>query len=268
MTRVSPPGQGRLDGIRGFLVDLDGCVWRGQELVPGAREMLAGLAARGVRRVFLSNNSTEAEGTILARLHAFGLPAEAKDVVSPLGIVGDFVRERQGPARVLVVGTAELAEALRAAGHTLLAHEACGEAQAVVLGRDEQFTFRTLTAAARALARGARFYACNLDVRLPVEGGQFIPGVAPLAEAIAVAGGVRPVVVGKPEPHLFRVALARMGLPSARVAILGDSIATDIAGGKRAGLRTVLYAPGSPPRSPDTTPDLVVTALPKLLDLL
>lgn len=268
MTEAAPREPGRLDGVRGFLLDLDGCVWRGEELVPGARELLEGLAARGLPRVFLSNNSTEDESHIVARLKAFGIPATPDGVVSPLGIIGDFVRERQGPTRVLVVGTPELGEAMRAAGHAVLPHEAYREAQAVVLGRDEQFTFRTLTAAARALAAGARFYVCNLDVRLPIEGGEFIPGVAPLAEAIAIAGGVRPVVVGKPEPHLFRVALGRMGLPPAAVAILGDSLATDIAGGRRAGLRTVFFAPRGAPPDPDPAPDLVVTALTNLLDLL
>ncbi len=265
MTAIPPPRPGRLDGIRGFLVDLDGCVWRGQELVAGARELLEGLAARGLPRVFLSNNSTEAVGTIAARLNGFGIPATADDVVSPLGIIGDVVRERQGPARALVVGTAALAEGVRAAGHTVLSREAYRDAQAVVLGRDEEFTFQTLTVAARALAAGAAFYVCNLDVRLPIEGGQFLPGVAPLAEAIAVAGGARPVVVGKPEPQLFHVALRRMGLPASAVAILGDSLATDIAGGRRAGLRTVLFAPAGAPPDPDPPPDLIVTSLSDLL---
>jgi 4-nitrophenyl phosphatase len=263
-----PPAPGRLDGIRGLLLDLDGCVWRGQELVPGARQMLEALAARGLRRVFLSNNSTEVVDAIVARLRAFGIPAAAGDVVSPLGIIGDFVRDQQGAARVLVVGTPDLAEAMRGAGHTVVPHEAYRDAQAVVLGRDEQFTFETLTVAARALAAGARFYVCNLDVRLPIEGGAFIPGVAPLAEAIAVAGGARPVVVGKPEPHLFRVALQRMALPPSAVAMLGDSLATDIAGGKRAGLRTVLYAPAGAPPHPDPAPDLVVTSLAAILEAL
>lgn len=268
MTRVPPSGAKPLQGIRGFLLDLDGCVWRGQELVPGAPELLQGLAIRGLRHVFLSNNSTELEAAIVGRLRAFGIPAAAEDVVSPLGIIGAIVRERQGPARVLVVGTPELAEAMRSAGHTVLSHEAYREAQAVVLGRDEAFTFRTLTAAARALAAGAGFYTCNLDVRLPVEGGEFIPGVAPLAEAIAVAGGVRPVVVGKPEPHLFRVALARLALSPETVAILGDSLATDIAGGKRTGLMTIHFAPAGPPPRPDPAPDLTVTSLTDLVSLL
>lgn len=265
MSAVPLAGSGRLQGIRGLLLDLDGCIWRGQELVPGARELLEGLAARRLRRVFLSNNSTELVEAIVARLLAFGIPARAEDVVSPLGIIGEFVRERQGAARVLVVGTAELAEAMRAAGHTVLPYDAYRDAEAVVLGRDEDFTFRTLTAASRALASGARFYTCNLDARLPIEGGGFIPGVAPLAEAIAVAGGVRPLVVGKPEPHLFRLAIARMGLAPDAVAILGDSLATDIAGGQRAGLVTILFAPGGPPPDPVPRPDVTVTSLKDLL---
>jgi 4-nitrophenyl phosphatase len=118
------------------------------------------------------------------------------------------------------------------------------------------------------VAAGATFYTCNLDVRLPVEGGEFLPGVAPLAEAIALAGAARPVVVGKPEPHLFRVALERIGLPATQVAMLGDSLATDIAGGRRAGLRTVWFAPAGPPPDPNPAPDVIVTRLPDLLALL
>jgi 4-nitrophenyl phosphatase len=268
MESRSGPGRIRLSGVRGFLMDLDGCVWRGSELVPGAREFLEGLAARGVRRLFLSNNSTEADETIAKHLRGFGIAATVQDVVSPLGIMGAFVRQRQGPARVLVVGAAELADAVREGGHTVVPHEAYREAQAVVLGRDEEFTFRTLTAASRAVAAGATFYTCNLDVRLPVEGGEFLPGVAPLAEAIALAGAARPVVVGKPEPHLFRVALERIGLPATQVAMLGDSLATDIAGGRRAGLRTVWFAPAGPPPDPNPAPDVIVTRLPDLLALL
>jgi HAD superfamily hydrolase (TIGR01450 family) len=258
----------RLEGIRGVLLDLDGCVWRGSELVPGAIDLLAGLRARGIRRLFLSNNSTESVAHIAGRLDALGIPAGVADVVAPLGIIGAFVRERQGPCRVLVVGAEELAEAMRAAGHTVVPHAAYKEAQAVVSGRDEEFTFATLTAAARSLATGAAFYVCNLDVRLPVEGGEFLPGAGPIAEAIAIAGGVRPIMLGKPEPHLFRVAVDRLGLPPRAVAMVGDTLATDILGAHRAGMSTALFAPDGPPPNPNPAPDITVTHLPDLLALI
>ena len=255
-------------GIRAILLDLGGCVWRGNELVPGARELLDGLAPRGVRRLFLSNNSTELVEGIVARLEALGIAAGPEDVVAPLGVIGAFVRERQGPCRVLVVGAAELAEAMRRGGHTVVPHAAYREAQAVVAGRDEAFTFQTLTAAARAVAKGAAFYVCNLDARLPVEGGEFVPGAGAIAEAIATAGGRRPVMLGKPEPHLFRAALDRLGLPPPAVAMLGDTLATDILGAKRVGMTTIYFTPAGPPPDLDPTPDLVLTALGDLLPML
>src|SRR5207249_1417053 len=102
--------------------------------------------------------------------------------------------------------------------------------------------------AARAAAAGAPVVTPNLDPRLPLEDGDFLPGCGAIVEAVCVAAGVRPVVVGKPEPPLFRIALARLGLRPHEAAMVGDSVTSDVAGGHAVGIRTVLYAPdGAPP---------------------
>ena len=97
--------------------------------------------------------------------------------------------------------------------------------------------------------------------RLPLEGGDFLPGCGALVEAVAVAAGVRPIVVGKPEAPLFRIALERLGLAPAEAAMVGDSLPSDIAGARAVGMRTVLYAPAG---APADAADLVVGSFAEL----
>jgi 4-nitrophenyl phosphatase len=96
------------------------------------------------------------------------------------------------------------------------------------------------------VAAGAGLVTPNVDPRLPVEGGEFLPGCGAIVAAVAIAAGVEPVVVGKPEAPLFRIALERLGLDAAEVAMVGDSVPSDVQGARRVGMRTVLYAPASP----------------------
>ncbi len=252
-----------LAGLRGLVFDLDGCVWNGEVLNPGAREALDGLARQGRRLAFVSNNSRATGHDLRARLHALGVGV-AEHVLTPLDIIGDVIADRWGGSRVLVIGARELAEAVAARGHVIVDVEDWRTATVVAVGNDFDLTYERLTAAARAVAAGARLVTPNLDPRLPIEGGLFLPGCGAIAEAVAVAGGVRPVVVGKPEPPLFRMALARLGLPAALVAMVGDSVASDIRGGRAAGMPTVLYAPGSAGGSGEA--DVVVRSFAELAE--
>ena len=114
-----------------------------------------------------------------------------------------------------------------------------GQAQAVVVGNDPAFDFGRLRAASRAVAGGAAFFAVNMDARFPVAEDQFDPGCGALAEAIAVAAGVRPISIGKPNPPLFEVTIARLGYCAAEAAMVGDNLPSDIAGGRAAGMLTI-----------------------------
>ncbi|HSF04364.1 MAG TPA: HAD hydrolase-like protein, partial [Methylomirabilota bacterium] len=149
-----------------------------------------------------------------------------------------------GFSRVLVIGAREMADVIAARGHTMVDVKDWRAATVVAVGNDFDLTYERLTAAARAARAGASLVTPNLDPRLPIEGGEFLPGCGAIVEAVAVAAGVRPLVVGKPEPPLFRMALARLDLPAAVVAMVGDSVASDIRGGHAVGMPTVLYAPG------------------------
>jgi 4-nitrophenyl phosphatase len=225
---------------------------------------LAALHRGGRRLGFLSNNSRAPGADLRRRLHGHGIAA-AEHVVTPLDIVGQVIRDRYGLARVLVMGAAELAEAVRSAGHELVDFAEYRAATVVVVGNDFDVSFARITAAARAVAAGAPLVTLNLDPRLPVEGGDFLPGCGVFAEAVAVAAGVRPVVVGKPDPPLFHLTMQRMGVSPDATAMVGDTVATDIRGGRAAGMRTVLYAPGGQPGCADA--DFTVRSFDELLVL-
>jgi HAD superfamily hydrolase (TIGR01450 family) len=236
----------RVDGLRGFVFDLDGCVWNGNVLNPGARETLAALAKAGRRLAFLSNNSRATGADLRKRLHALGVTV-AEHVLTPLEIIGQVIAERWGPSRALVMGAEEMEQVIAAAGHEIARFDDWKRATVVAVGNDFDLTYQRLAAACRAAATTGALITPNVDPRLPIEGGDFLPGCGAIVQAVATAAGVEPVVVGKPEPPLFRIALERLGLDPASAAMVGDSLASDIRGGRRVGMPTILYAPSGAP---------------------
>jgi HAD superfamily hydrolase (TIGR01450 family) len=256
-----------LAGLRGFVFDLDGCVWNGGVLNPGAREVLAALADSGRRVAFISNNSRATGGDLQSRLEALGVAGVRADhVLTPLEIIGPMIRDRWGPSRVLVMGAREMADVIERAGHEIVAFKDWRRATVVAVGNDFDLTYERLTAAGRAVAAGAPLITPNLDPRLPIEDGEFLPGCGAIVEAVAMAGGIRPVVVGKPDPPLFLIALERLALPAAAVAMVGDSLPSDIRGARAVGMATVLYAPGGASASPDI--DVIVRSFAELAGLI
>ena len=242
-----------LETLRGFVFDLDGCVWSGNTLNPGARETLSRLVTAGRRIAFLTNNSRATAAEILTRLHALGVDV-AEHAFTPLEIIGRVITEQFGRSTVLAVGAPELSEMIAGAGHTLVKVKDYAAATVVAVGNDFELTYERLTAASRAAARTGRLVTPNVDPRLPVEDGDFLPGCGAMVAAVSSASGVAPLVVGKPEPPLFRMAIARLGLPPEQVAMVGDSVASDIRGGHGVGMHTILYAPaGSPAKEADVT---------------
>ncbi|HEV8436474.1 MAG TPA: HAD-IIA family hydrolase [Methylomirabilota bacterium] len=250
---------------RGFVFDLDGCVWTGDVLIPGAADVLALLRAQGRGVCFLTNNSRARSQTLQAKLERLGVPAAIHEVLTPLEILGEVIATRFGPSRVLAIGGPELEQAVLDGGHTLVPVERFKEASVVVVGNDFAFSYERLTAAARAVAGGAAFLTPNIDPRLPLEDGDFLPGCGAIVEAVATAAGVRPLVVGKPEPPLFELALQRMGVKETEAVMVGDSIDSDVRGARRVGMTAVLFAPKG---GPDGVAHYMVRSMAQLRRLL
>jgi len=258
----------KLAQLSGFVFDLDGCVWTGAVLRPGAKEFVETLRLRGKRLLFLSNNSRELPVSVAARLTGLGIEVSPAEVLTALELLGREIAQRFGRTTVLAVGAGEMMRALEAEGHSVVPVERWAEARVVAVGNDPTFDYAKLKAASLAVARGAGFVTVNLDPRLPLEEGDFDPGGGALAEAIAVASGVRPVVVGKPNPSIFRVALERLGCRPHEAAMIGDSLNTDIRGGLEAGMVTVWLAPPEVEAEFGIHPRLRVASFHELLEQL
>src|SRR5689334_17700763 len=151
-----------LAGLRGFVFDLDGCVWQGERLNPGAADTLAALhhAGRGV--AYLTNNSRARGADVAAKLRRLGV-TPTEPALPPLELLGDVARGRWGRSRVLVIGAAELGAVVEAAGHTVVDVRAWRDATVVAVGNDFDLTYERLTAAARAAAAGAPVVTPNID---------------------------------------------------------------------------------------------------------
>ena len=259
------PTRRTLREMRGFVFDLDGCVWTGDVLTPGAAQVLALIRQRGKALCFLTNNSRARARTMQAKLVRLGVEAKEPEVLTPLEILGEVGAQRWGPSRGLAIGGPELAEVLVEAGHSLVPIDHSRDATVVVVGNAFDFTSARLTAAARAVAAGAAFLTPNIDPRLPMENGEFLPGCGAIVEAVATAAGLRPIVVGKPEPPRFELALQRMGLGVDEAAMVGDSVDSDVRGARRVGMTTVLFAPVG---GPDGVAHYVVRSMAQLRRLL
>lgn len=255
----------RLADLRGFAFDLDGCIWAGARLLPGAKEFLAALRQRGKRLLFVTNNSRELPESIATRLERLGVEASLREVLTALELLGKEIARRFGRTKVLAVGAGAMVQALEAEGHHVLPVERWKEARVVAVGNDPTFDYAKLKAAAQAVAGGAAFVTVNLDPRLPLEDDEFDPGAGAIAEAVAVASGVRPVVIGKPNPVIFKVALARLGCEPSEAAMVGDSLSTDIRGGAEAGMVTVWLAPSGAKADVGLRPHLRVASFHELL---
>lgn len=236
-----------VDEYDGFLVDLDGVVWEGRELLPGAVEALAGLREAGKEIVFVTNNSVRRPASYAARLSEAGIEATDERVITGGEATARLAAERVGSGgTAFVIGAPEFKAAVAAAGLKLLDGEAGAGADAVVVSAHREFDYAELLTATRALQGGAQLFGTSRDPTLPMPGGAW-PGTGATLAAVETASGKRAETGGKPERHLFDQA--RTLIPNAaRVAMVGDRVASDIEGGKRAGLATILVLTGATSR--------------------
>jgi glycerol 3-phosphatase-2 len=256
------------DDFDGMLVDLDGVVWIGREPVPGAVEALRELLDRAKQLVFVTNNPGKPASAYAERLQEAGIAVEAERVVTAGEATARLAAERVGlGGRAFVIGAPAFHETVAAAGLELLDGEAAREAELVVVSGHRGFDYDELLTATKALQGGAALLATSRDPTLPMPGGAW-PGTGAVLAAVEMASGAKAEIGGKPERHLFELARERIG-DAERVAIVGDRVSSDIEGGRRAGLTTILVLSGATSREEaggaDPTPDHVVDALPDLL---
>jgi HAD superfamily hydrolase (TIGR01450 family) len=252
---------------RGWLLDLDGTIYLGERLIPGADAAVAALRAAGRRVAFLSNKPLQTRAEYAAKLSRLGVPAAPDDVINSSLVLARHLRDRDPGAPVFVIGEPPMLEEMRAHGFEVRPDE---HVRWVVIAFDRTFDYAKLNTALQAVKRGARLIATNPDRTCPVEGGE-IPDCAGMIAAVeAVTNRRVETIVGKPSPIILEVALAALGVPAADAAIVGDRIETDIVMGRRLGLGTVLVLSGvtraDDPRIAAVAPDHVVGSVRDLVE--
>jgi 4-nitrophenyl phosphatase len=231
-----------LRALRAFVFDMDGVIYRGHEVVPGAAEFIANLRQAAIPFVYLTNNSSTPPDKVAIRLTEMGIPATASEVLTSADVTAAEVSRAVTGRQALVVGEEGIRSALIRNGFALV--EDHREADVVVVGIDRQTTYARLREAALAIRRGAPFFATNTDRTLPTEAG-LVPGAGAIVGFLEIATDIRPTVFGKPSPGIFRYALRALGTDPESTATIGDRSETDILGGQRAGVRTIAVLSGA-----------------------
>ncbi|VVB51341.1 Phosphoglycolate phosphatase [uncultured archaeon] len=226
---------------RGFIFDLDGVLWRGDETVAGAPQTVNRLRELGGRLAFVTNNASKHRTKCLDKLKSAGVKATLEEVISSGSATAQYLKEKHGEGRVHVMGTDDLKREMVEAGHEVVETEA----DYVVVGFDKGFNYEKLDKAYRTLAEhNGLFVACNGN-RLFVEEDGRHPGVLPSVEALACASGRRPdVFVGKPNAPIMEMTLELLGLSPGECLIVGDTLDMDIQWGLNCGVDTLFVLSG------------------------
>jgi HAD superfamily hydrolase (TIGR01450 family) len=261
-----------IDEYDGFLIDFDGVVWVGRDPVPGSPEALATILAAGKEVVFVTNNPTKRPEEYAERLAGMGVHVGPERIVTAGIVTARLAAAAAGPGgAALVLGFEPLKELVAGEGLRLVDFEEPTEAAVVVVSGWREFDYMSLLAAKRALDAGAALVATSHDATMPMPGGEW-PGTGAILAAVEVASGKKAEIAGKPEHHLFDLALSRMN-GAKRVAMIGDRLSSDIAGGNAAGLDTILVLSGTSgsgggsedPATSDVKPTLTVANLAALV---
>ena len=229
--------------IRSWLIDMDGVLVREEHAIAGADEFLAGLRARGIPFLVLTNNSIYTRRDLSARLALSGLRIPEDAIWTSALATARFLDDQRPGGTAFVIGEAGLTTALHDAGYTL--NERAPDY--VVLGETRTYSFERIAQAIRLIAAGARFIATNPDPTGPTPDGP-LPATGSVAALISRATGVEPYFVGKPNPLMMRSALNAIEAHSETTAMVGDRMDTDVVSGLEAGMHTVLVLTGSTTR--------------------
>lgn len=229
-----------------YLIDLDGVIYRGNELLPGAKEFVNWLETDSKKYIFLTNNSFATGAQILAKLARLGIDTDAEHLLSAGQAAVKNLARRFPGGTIYVVGEQPMIDLVKAEGLKVANKDAQG-ADAVLVGLDRNFNYAVLTSAIRAVRAGAFFLSINRDPLLPIIGG-FIPGCGSIAAAIEAGSSVTPAIVGKPEPMLLDEAMHILQSTPDQTVMLGDGLNIDILAGKNAGTHTILVLSGSTSR--------------------
>lgn len=223
-----------------YLIDMDGVLVRGQNLIPGADQFIERLRTKSIKFLVLTNNPIYTPLDLAHRLTRTGIRIDQNEIFTSAMATAHFLDMQHPNCKAFVIGESGLQVALHDVGIIQTDYDP----EYVILGETNTYNFETITKAIRLIANGARFIATNPDPTGPTESG-ILPACGAMAALIERATGRAPFFIGKPNPFMMRAALNFLGVHSEETIMVGDRMDTDIIAGIQAGMGTVLVLSGS-----------------------
>lgn len=237
--RLYIKGENKMKSYKGFLIDLDGTMYRGTERIIEAVDFVKKLNEQDLPYLFVTNNSSKTKNQVAEVLQGFDIPATAEHVFTTSMATASYIADLKKEASVYCIGEDGIREALAEKGLQLVEEDP----DFVVIGIDRSITYEKLAKACLAVRNGAAFISTNGDIALPTERG-LLPGNGSLTSVITVSTQKEPTFIGKPESIIMEMALETLGTKKEETLMIGDNYQTDILAGIRAGLDTLLVHTG------------------------
>ncbi len=227
-------------GRLSVISDMDGVIYRGKDLIPGAQEFVAHMRANEIPFVFLTNNSEQTPLDLQRKLAAMGIEGLTPgNFITAAIATAAFLNAQRPNSTAYVLGGSGLAAELYKVGYSITE----SHPEYVVVGKTSHFSYATMRKAAQLIDAGAKFIGTNPDMVDPVEGGTE-PAAGTILAAIEAATGKEPYIVGKPNSLMMIYARQMLGAHAEDCVMIGDRMDTDIVGGLEAGMRTALVLSG------------------------
>ena len=223
----------------GYLIDMDGVLYRGPQLIAGADDFVEQLRRRKIPFRLLTNNSQRTRRDVVAKLARMGIEVEEDHVFTSAMATARFLAEQKPDGTAFVIGEGGLLTALHQNGYAVVDHEP----DFVVVGEGRTFNLELVEAAVRMIQGGAKLIATNLDPNCPTQNG-LRPGCGAMVAMLEIATGMKAFSVGKPSPLMMRAARKDLGLTTDETTMIGDTMETDILGGVQLEFHTVLVLSG------------------------
>lgn len=249
------------------MIDLDGTIYRGNKLVPGAVEFINALKRSDKKFLIISNNSSKSRRDYKNKLNKFGIEIEEGQIFTSTIATTYYLKKNYPKSKVYPVGTPEFEDELRSNDIKIDKNEG----DVVLLGFDKTLTYHKIKVAVRLINNGAEFIATHSDILCPVENG-FIPDIGTMIALFEKATNRLPKVIGKPNKEMVESALSKLALPLNQVAMVGDRLYTDMKMAHDFGLMSILVLSGDTKEESlldiPSKPDYVFKSVKDILEVL
>ena len=226
--------------MKGYLIDMDGVVYRGKEIIPGAREFINSLVYSKIPFTFFTNNSQRTRRDTAYKMNRLGFDITEKQIFTCAMATARYLKRQNPNGSAYVIGEGGLLHALHCNGYAVVDNDP----DYVIVGEGRTVNMESIEAALNMILRGARLISTNPDPNCPTAHGMR-PGCGAIVAMLETATGTKAFSLGKPSPIMMREACAEIGVTPDEVTVIGDTMETDILGGVYMGCHTILVLSGN-----------------------